>query len=54
MFIQWVVITGVAGAFFTFASRSAGPTGGVPIGVCFGFPAVVFGIGQLVRFARES
>jgi len=55
MFVQWLVISGVAGAFFYFASRSGEPAGaGVPLGICIGLPAVVFGIAQLIRYTREG
>ena len=55
--LEWAVITAVAATFFYAAPRFISPTGetiGFPIGVCIVFPAVVFGIGQLVRYARES
>ena len=51
MFIQWLVFTALAGSFFYFTTHAQ--MNGIPIAVCFGFPAVVFGIGQLIRFARE-
>jgi hypothetical protein len=54
MFIQWLAISGLAGTFFYFGSRSNGPGAALPLGMCFGFPAVVFGIGQVIRYARES
>jgi hypothetical protein len=54
MIVQWLAITSLAAAFFYFTSRSNGPQAAVPLSVCIGFPAVVFGIGQLIRYARES
>jgi hypothetical protein len=53
MIVQWLMISGVAGAFFYFASRSNESKDPLPLGICVGFPAVVFGIGQLFRYARE-
>jgi len=54
MFVQWLVISGIGGAFFYFASRSNGAAAALPLGICIGLPAVVVGIGQLIRYARES
>jgi hypothetical protein len=54
MFLQWLVMTGLAGAFFYFALRQNGSEAPVPLAVCIGFPAVVFGIGQLMRYVREG
>jgi hypothetical protein len=54
MFVQWLVMTSLAGGFFYFASRQNGFEVPVPLGICIGFPAVIFGIGQLIRFAREG
>jgi hypothetical protein len=53
MFLQWLVHTGLAGAFFYFAPRLNGIEGGLSLGIAIGFPAVFFGIAQLVRFFRE-
>lgn len=52
MFIQWLIFTGVAGSFFYFTSRSN--PNGMSVVLCFVFPAIIVGIGQLIRFARES
>jgi hypothetical protein len=57
MFVEWMVITAGAATFFWFAPYLISPPGeriGLPIGVCILFPAIVFGIGQLIRYARES
>jgi hypothetical protein len=54
MIVQWLAMTSLAAAFFYFTSRSNGPQAAVPLSVCIGFPAVVFGIGQLIRYARDS
>jgi hypothetical protein len=53
--IQWMVITAGAAAFYYFASRSmsVGGTNGVPLAVCILFPAIVFGVGQIIRYARQ-
>lgn len=57
MFLEWLVITAAAAVFFYFAPLLISPPGekvGFPIETCVAFPAVVFGISQLVRYARES
>ncbi|XUU59336.1 hypothetical protein ACRAQ6_07000 [Erythrobacter sp. HA6-11] len=54
MFLQWLVMTALAAAFFYLAPRLIGAGAGIPLGVAIGFPAVVFGIGQIVRYFRES
>src|SRR5439155_25479591 len=54
MLVEWLVITAIAAAFFYFASRSASARVGLPLELCIGFPAVVFGIGQLIRYARQA
>ena len=54
IFLQWALITGIMAAFFYFAPRLSGGESGLPLGVCIGFPAVIVGIGQLIRYARES
>ena len=57
LFLEWVVITVGAATFFYLAPRLISPPGqtiGFPIGVCIMFPAILFGIGQLLRFGRES
>ncbi len=54
MFLQWLVITGLAASFFYFAPRMNGVEAALPLGVAIGFPAVVFGFAQLVRYFRES
>lgn len=52
--VQWFLITAIAAAFFYFTSRSGDGRAAVPLGVCIGFPAVIVGIGQLIRYARET
>lgn len=54
MFLQWVVISGVAAVFVFLTSRSGGGRGGVPLGICIGLPAAILGIGQIIRYARAS
>ncbi|MEA3081469.1 MAG: hypothetical protein QOD54_1137 [Sphingomonadales bacterium] len=53
IFLQWVTGTMVAAAFFYFASRTD-PRGAVPLAICIGLPAVVLGLGQLIRYARQG
>jgi hypothetical protein len=54
LFLRWLLITGIMASFFFFASRSTGDEAALPLGMCIGFPAVVVGVGQLVRYAREG
>lgn len=53
MLVQWLAISGIAGAFIYSASRSNGLEVAAPIGVYIGLPAIIFGIGQLIRYTRE-
>jgi hypothetical protein len=55
MAIQWLVITAGAAAFYYFASRSMGSGGsdGMPLAVCILFPAIFFGVVQIIRYARQ-
>ena len=52
--VQWAAITILAGSFFYLAPRLLSPTGEpppqIPLIVCFGFPAAVFGAATFVRF----
>ena len=52
--IQWAAATCLVGSFFYLAPRLAGaatePTAQIPLIACFGFPAIVFGAGTLIRF----
>lgn len=54
MLLQWLILTGLAASFFYFAPRLNGGEHGLPLGIAIGFPAVFYGIAQLVRFFRES
>lgn len=54
MLVQWLATSGLAAAFFYFAPRLSGSEDALPLGVCIGFPAAFFGMGQLIRYARES
>lgn len=45
---QWTIIVAVAGTFFLVASSSQGTP--LPIWLCYGFPAIVVGGGQLIRW----
>jgi len=53
LFLQWVVITALAAIFYYVASRRLAGGPGVPLPVCIAFPAIVFGLGQLVRYYSE-
>lgn len=46
--VQWLIAVAGAGSFFLVASRAQQPPG-LPILVCYAFPAVVFGVGQAIR-----
>lgn len=53
LLLQWLLIAGGAGTFFTVASRTmAGTAMAPPILVCYALPAVMFGIPQLIRWLR--
>jgi hypothetical protein len=54
MLVQWAAVSAIAGGFLFFASRSAAPHGGAPAAISIAIPALVFGIAQIVRYARES
>jgi hypothetical protein len=54
LLFQWTAMTMLAGSFFYFASRADAHQSGVPLAVCFVFPAIIFGIGQVIRFVREE
>ena len=54
MALEWLVFTLAAATFFYVVPRVMWGAPGLPVEICLGFPAVVFGIGQLVRFARET
>jgi hypothetical protein len=51
MLIQWLVVTSLAAAFFSFTSRFNGEPG-APLAACIGLPALVFGVSQLIRYRR--
>ena len=50
---QWLVGTLTAGTFFAVATRLQGQGPGFPIPICYGFPAVVFGLGTVMRYFHE-
>jgi len=52
MLLQWLLVSGVAAAFFYFAPRLSGERDGPPIAVIV-LPAIVVGISQIVRYVRE-
>jgi hypothetical protein len=53
---QWLAVTALAAAFFIIAPRLATPNAAArpPIAVAILFPAIVFGIGALVRYFRRQ
>jgi hypothetical protein len=55
IFKQWAAMTGIAATFFIVAPRLAAPQGAQspPVLAAILFPAVVFGIVALVRYARR-
>ena len=55
LFRQWLAATTVASAFFLLAPRLMAPrTAGPPALVAILFPAIVFGIGSVVRYLRRN
>lgn len=54
MVLQWAVATLAGGCFFYFAPRLQGSPTTIPVAMCFGFPAVLFGFGTVVRFIRQA
>lgn len=51
--VQWAVVTAGATAFFYFISNAAMNGAGIPLIVCFGLPALTFGVPQLIRYFRQ-
>ncbi|HEV8408297.1 MAG TPA: hypothetical protein VGQ34_10225 [Sphingomicrobium sp.] len=54
LIIQWAVMSAAASVVFTAFFMTAAPSVRVPLALCVGFPIVVFGIGQLIRYGQES
>lgn len=52
LLIQWAAFTAIAGAFFYLAGHQM-QGGGLSAAMCFGFPAVLFGIGQGFRYFTQ-
>lgn len=53
--LQWAALTLFAGSFFFLASRYGDPSPmPMPAVLCFGFPATVFGVSQIVRFLFQA
>jgi hypothetical protein len=48
LLVQWAIAVAVAGTFFMIASGSQGRA--LPIWLCYGFPAIAIGGGQLIRW----
>lgn len=53
LFIEWLVIVAFFAVFFTFAAQTGDEAEAIPIGI-IAFPAVAFGIVQLIRYAHRS
>jgi hypothetical protein len=53
--VQWLVITAGAAAFYYLVPRLMGgdAANGPPLAVCFLFPGIFFGVGQIIRYARQ-
>ena len=56
MILEWLAVTALGAAFFYFAPQllSDGPPWRLPLAWCIAFPAVVVGLAQLIRYAREG
>lgn len=54
MIAQWAIISLAVAAFLGFASWTAGPEARFPLALWIGMSIVLLGIGQLIRYARES
>ncbi|HSZ51754.1 MAG TPA: hypothetical protein VK801_09310 [Caulobacteraceae bacterium] len=53
--VQWGALTAFAAALFYFGPRLLAPGAAhPPLAMCIGFPAVVFGVGQLLQYLRHS
>jgi hypothetical protein len=55
LFVQWLLMTSLAAAFFFIAPKLMSPNGaeGLPLATCILFPALFFGIAQIFRYVRE-
>lgn len=54
--LQWLAITAGAAAFYYFGPRlmfGVPAASGPPLAVCILFPAIFFGIGQIIRYVRQ-
>ena len=49
---EWLALSALAGTFFAVVSRLQPASAPVPLVICIAFPAVVIGVGQLIRYAR--
>jgi len=54
MFLEWLVLTTIGATFFLVVSHAWDSDETIPVAFCIGLPAIMFGISQLIRFARES
>lgn len=50
--LEWLIGTSLAALFFYLAPRLQGFPNALPLVVCIAFPAVVLGIGQVIRYLR--
>ncbi|HEX5184883.1 MAG TPA: hypothetical protein VFW19_17225 [Allosphingosinicella sp.] len=50
LLLQWLAKTILAGSFFYLSTRQETGQPGVPVLICFGFPALIFALAQAVRF----
>jgi hypothetical protein len=48
---QWAIAVAIAGTFFMIGSGSQGAP--LPIWLCYGFPAIAIGAGQLIRWLMQ-
>ena len=53
LLLQWAIFTAAAGTFFFLAPRLMTGHPGPPVWLCYGFPAVVFGVGQTIRWLTQ-
>ncbi|MES2056471.1 MAG: hypothetical protein V4564_11080 [Pseudomonadota bacterium] len=53
LLLQWACITLIIGSFFYVTSRVGPQSERIPLLACFGFPGILYGFGQLIRFLRQ-
>jgi hypothetical protein len=52
--LEWIASTTFAAGFFYLAPRLDGAKNPIPLSVCVAFPALAFGVAQIVRFLQHS